>query len=85
MDGATMRTVLNIKSGATHKISGMIHSITLLLIVLFLVPLASQIQFAIFAGILVKVGIDILDYRFVSIYKETPKQDLSECFLLPFL
>ncbi|EQB35386.1 sulfate permease [Sulfurimonas hongkongensis] len=82
--GATMRTVLNIKSGATHKISGMIHSITLLLIVLFLAPLASQIPLAILAGILVKVGIDILDYRFISIYKEAPKQDLSVMLVVFF-
>ena len=40
--GATMRTVININSGATTRISGIVHSITLLLIVLFLAPLASK-------------------------------------------
>jgi SulP family sulfate permease len=75
--GATMRTVINIKSGGTNRISGMVHSITLLLIVLFLAPLASQIPMAILAGILVKVGVDILDYRFLDVWKESPKSDLA--------
>ncbi len=75
--GATMRTVINIKSGGTNRISGMTHAITLLLIVLFLAPIASKIPMAILAGILIKVGIDILDYRFLSIWKEAPKSDLS--------
>ncbi len=75
--GATMRTVINVKSGGTNKLSGMIHSVILLLTVLFLSPLASQIPLAILAGILIKVGIDILDYRFLSIWKESPKNDLS--------
>ena len=75
--GATMRTVLNVKSGGTHKISGMTHAFVLLLIVIFLAPLASQIPMPILAGILVKVGIDILDYRFIKIWKSSPKQDLS--------
>jgi len=82
--GATMRTVLNIKSGATHKISGMVHSITLLLIVLVLAPLASQIPLAILAGILAKIGLEILDYRFIAIYKEAPKHDLSVMLVVFF-
>lgn len=75
--GATMRTVINIKSGATHKLSGMIHALILLLIVLFLAPLASQIPLALLAGILIKVGIDILDYRLLKDWKNSPKHDLA--------
>jgi len=75
--GATMRTVINVKSGGTNKLSGMAHAVILLLIVLFLSPFAEQIPLAILAGILIKVGIDILDYRFLAIWKESPKQDLS--------
>lgn len=74
--GATMRTVINVKSGGTSRLSGMIHAITLLLIILFFAPLASQIPMAILAGILVKVGIDILDYRFLTIWRDSPKNDL---------
>ena len=74
--GATMRTVINIKSGGTNRISGIIHSLTLFAVVLFLAPIAAQIPMAVLAGILIKVGIDILDYRFISIWRESPKYDL---------
>lgn len=74
--GATMRTVINIKSGGTTRISGIVHSIMLLIIVLFLAPLASQIPLAVLAGILIKVGIDILDYKFIKIIHKVNKRDL---------
>ncbi|WP_294966374.1 SulP family inorganic anion transporter [Sulfurimonas sp.] len=83
--GATMRTVINIKSGGTHKISGITHSLILLGIVVFLAPLASQIPLAILAGILIKVGVDILDYRFLSILKDSPKNDLSVMLVVFFI
>jgi len=82
--GATMRTVINVKSGGTNNISGMIHSITLLLVVLFLAPIASQIPMAILAGILIKVGVDILDYRFIDVWRESPKTDLSVMLVVFF-
>lgn len=74
--GATMRTVVNINSGATTKLSGMVHSITLLLIVLILAPLASEIPLAVLSGILVKVGFDILDYKFLKVINKVSRQDL---------
>lgn len=74
--GATMRTVINIKSGGTTKRSGMIHSATLLVIVLFLAPFAAKIPLAVLSGILIKVGFDILDYKFLSILKNIPKNDI---------
>ena len=83
--GATMRTVINVKSGGTHKISGMIHSIILLVIVLFLAPLAAKIPLALLAGILIKVGIDILDYRFISVWKHSPRHDLSVMLVVFFI
>ena len=83
--GATMRTVINIKSAGTTRISGMIHSIILLLIVLFLAPLAAKIPMALLAGILIKVGIDILDYLFISVWKHTPKHDLSVMLVVFFI
>ena len=75
--GATMRTVVNVKSGATNKLSGMTHAVILLLTVLFFAPLASKIPLAILAGILIKVGVDILDYRFLSIWREAPRHDFA--------
>lgn len=74
--GATMRTVINVKSGGTNRLSGMIHALTLLIVVLFFAPLASKIPLAILAGILIKVGIDILDYRFLKVWKKSPRHDL---------
>ena len=83
--GATMRTVINVKSGGTNQISGIIHSITLLLVVLFFAPLASKIPMAILAGILIKVGIDILDYKFLTIWKEAPQNDLLVMLVVFFV
>jgi SulP family sulfate permease len=74
--GATMRTVINIKSGGTNNLSGIVHSLILLLVVLFLAPIASQIPMAILSGILIKVGVDILDYRFIKVWRESPRNDL---------
>lgn len=82
--GATMRTVINVKSGGTNHISGMVHSIILLFVVLFLAPIASQIPMAILAGILIKVGIDILDYRFIDVWNQSPKTDLSVMLVVFF-
>ncbi len=75
--GATMRTVINVKSGGTSRLSGMIHAVTLLLVVLFIAPLASQIPLAILAGILIKVGIDILDFRLLEVWNKIPRNDLA--------
>ncbi len=75
--GATMRTVINIKSGGSGRLSGMIHAVILLLIVLFLASLASKIPLAVLAGILIKVGLDILDYRFLQVWRESPGHDLA--------
>jgi len=73
---ATMRTVVNMKSGGTTNLSGMVHSLTLLMIILILAPLASKIPLALLAGILFKVGVDILDYRFLRVITKVSKQDL---------
>ena len=74
--GATMRTVVNMKNGATTRISGVTHAIVLLIIALFLAPIASKIPLALLAGILIKVGFDILDYRFLQIIQKVSKDDL---------
>lgn len=75
--GATMRTVINIKSGGSGRLSGMSHALALLAIVLFFAPLAAAIPLAVLSGILVKVGLDILDYRFIQVWKESPRHDLA--------
>ena len=63
--GATMRTVINIKSGGQTPISGMTHSIVLLMVLVGAGSLASEIPTALLAGILIKVGLDIIDWGFL--------------------
>ena len=63
--GATMRTVINIKSGGATPLSGMSHSLVLLIVLLGAGPLAAQIPTALLAGILIKVGLDIIDWGFL--------------------
>ncbi|MEQ1682036.1 MAG: SulP family inorganic anion transporter [Burkholderiaceae bacterium] len=54
--GAIARTVTNVRSGATSPVSGMVHALTLLLIVLVAAPLASSVPLAALAGILLFVA-----------------------------
>ena len=75
--GATMRTVVNIRSGGKTKISGMIHALVLLAVVISLSPLASQIPHAVLAGILVKVGYDIIDVSYLKRAHRGPRWDLA--------
>lgn len=73
--GATMRTVVNIKAGGTTRVSGVVHAFLLLAILMGLGPLASHIPMAVLAGILVKVGVDIIDYRLISLVRRAPRAD----------
>lgn len=75
--GATMRTVVNIRSGGRDRLSGMVHSMVLLAIVLGLSPLAAQIPHAVLAGILVKVGLDIIDWSYLKKAHRGPRWDLA--------
>lgn len=75
--GATMRTVVNIRSGGETRISGMLHSLVLVAIVLVAAPLASQIPHAVLAGILVKVGYDIIDIAYLKRAHKGPRWDLA--------
>jgi len=74
--GATMRTVVNIKAGGTTNLSGIVHSLLLIAIVLSLSPLASQIPHAVLAGILIKVGYDIIDIGYLKRSHHGPRLDL---------
>jgi len=75
--GATMRTVVNIRTGGVTKISGMLHSLLLLAVVVVLAPLASKIPHAVLAGILVKVGYDIIDISYLRRAHRGPRFDLA--------
>ncbi|MAH56464.1 MAG: sodium-independent anion transporter, partial [Aestuariibacter sp.] len=80
--GATMRTVVNIRSGGKERLSGMIHALVLLAIVLGLSPLASVIPHAVLAGILVKVGLDIVDWSYIKRAHTGPRWDFALMLLV---
>lgn len=74
--GATIRTVVNINSGGKTKLSGMISGILLLIILLSLGPVASQIPAAVLAGILITVGIGVMDYKGLKAIPYMPRAEV---------
>lgn len=74
--GATIRTVVNIQSGGKTRLSGMIAGMVLLLILLVLSPLASKIPAAVLAGILVTVGIGVMDYKGLNVLSKIPRTEI---------
>jgi len=70
--GATMRTVVNVSAGGRTPISGTLHAVVLLSIVLGAGPLASEIPKAVLAGILIKVGTDIVDWDYLKRIRSAP-------------
>lgn len=75
--GATMRTVVNVKAGGLTPISGALHAVILLIIVLGADELASTIPKAVLAGILIKVGTDIIDWDYLKRLSTAPKAGIS--------
>lgn len=73
--GATIRTVVNIKAGGRTRLSGMISGILLFCVILALGPLASKIPAAVLAGILITVGIDVMDMQGFRELKLMKKED----------
>ena len=71
--GATIRTVVNINSGGKTKLSGMVAGLMLLVILLGLGPVASKIPAAVLAGILVTVGIGVMDYKGLKAIPSLPR------------
>jgi MFS superfamily sulfate permease-like transporter len=70
--GATMRTVVNVNAGGKTPISGALHAIVLLGIVLGAGGLAKYIPHAVLAGILIKVGTDIIDWDYLKHLRRAP-------------
>ncbi|PZD79027.1 SulP family inorganic anion transporter [Mesonia sp. K7] len=71
--GATIRTVVNIQSGGKTRLSGMIAGLLLLVTLLLLGPIASTIPAAVLAGILITVGIGVIDYKGLKAIPSLPK------------
>jgi len=83
--GATMRTVVNVKSGGRTQLSGMIHSLFLLAILLGLGSLVKYVPLSVLAGILITVGWGIIDFKGFKDLTKIPKADafvLLTVFLL---
>lgn len=70
--GATMRTLVNIRAGGDGPLSGVSHSLLLLLAVLGAGFVFEQIPLAALAGILIKVGLDIIDWPFIKRVNRLP-------------
>lgn len=75
--GATMRTLVNIRAGATSPLSGATHAIVLLAIVLGFGGVASHIPLAVLAGILLKVGYDIIDWPYIKRIHKVPRAGVA--------
>ena len=80
--GATMRTVLNIEAGGRSRLSGVIHGLFLAAVLLGLSGLVQHVPHAVLAGLLVAVGIGIIDYRGISHLLKVPR---SDAFLMLFV
>lgn len=74
--GATIRTVVNINSGGKTRLSGMIAGLLLLFILLAIGPIASQIPAAVLAGILITVGIGVMDYKGLRAIPYMPRAEV---------
>lgn len=75
--GAIARTATNIKNGATSPISGLIHAVMLLLIMLIVGKYAEMIPMAALAAVLFQVAFNMCGYRnFIKLFK-APKSDVS--------
>ncbi len=76
--GAIARTAANIKNGGRTPIAGMVHSITLVLVVVFLMPYAKLIPMPCIAAILFQVAYNMSGWkRFVKQIKSSPKADIT--------
>ncbi|HET9746028.1 MAG TPA: SulP family inorganic anion transporter, partial [Chitinophagaceae bacterium] len=73
--GATMRTLVNVRSGGRNRPSGVIHSLVLLFILLGAGEYAAMIPQSVLAGILITVGIGILDYKSLRHISKVPRTD----------
>ncbi|WP_412852241.1 SulP family inorganic anion transporter [Ectothiorhodospira shaposhnikovii] len=72
--GATMGTVVNIQAGGRSALSGIVRALILAVVVIWAAGLTANIPLAVLAGIAVKVGLDIIDWRFLRrAHRVSPK------------
>ncbi|MDL2211200.1 STAS domain-containing protein, partial [Bacteroides sp. OttesenSCG-928-M17] len=83
--GAIARTMTNINNGGKTPVAGMIHAVVLLLILLFLMPLAQYIPMACLAGVLVIVSYNMSEWRTFKALMKNPKSDITVLLITFFL
>jgi SulP family sulfate permease len=83
--GATMRTVVNIKSGGRSRLSGVVHGIFLLAVLLGLGKVVQYVPLSVLAGILITVGIGIIDVKGFKDLLKIPRADAVVLLTVLFL
>lgn len=83
--GAIARTMTNINNGGKTPVAGIIHAVVLLLILLFLMPLAQYIPMACLAGVLVIVSYNMSEWRTFKALMKNPKSDVTVLLITFFL
>ena len=83
--GAIARTMTNINNGGKSPVAGIIHAVILLLILLFLMPLAQYIPMACLAGVLVIVSYNMSGWRTFKALLKNPKSDVTVLLITFFL
>ena len=83
--GAIARTMTNINNGGKTPVAGIIHAVVLLLIFLFLMPLAKYIPMACLAGVLVVVSYGMCGWRSFLELMKNPKSDVTVLLITFFL
>jgi SulP family sulfate permease len=79
--GATMRTVVNVRAGGRTPISGALHALILLTLVLGFGPLVERVPHAVLAGILMKIGWDIIDWGYIKRCHRAPRDKVVVMFV----
>ena len=83
--GATMRTLVNVNAGGKTRVSGIVHSLLLAFILLGAGVYAAQIPLSVLAGILITVGIGIIDYKGFQHIPHVPRADAVVMILVLIL
>jgi len=83
--GGTTRTITNIKAGGRTPISGMLHSVIILAVLLGLGSIISIIPIAALAGILIKIGFSIIDWGYIKRCNRAPKASVICMFIVLIL
>ena len=83
--GAIARTMANINNGGKTPVAGIVHAIVLLLILLFLMPLAQYIPMGCLAGVLVIVSYNMSGWRTFKALMKNPKSDVTVLLITFFL